>query len=47
MTLEEFRQYQQAQYAKQREANKEKINAMFQSNSRPLNNSYLLKKEEN
>ena len=47
MTLEEFRKYQQEQYAKQREANKEKINAMFQSNSRPLNNSYLLKKEEN
>jgi|688.fasta_scaffold00121_28 hypothetical protein len=47
MTLEEFRQYQQAQYAKQREANKEKINAMFHSNSRPLNNSHLLKKAEN
>ena len=47
MTLEEFRQYQQAQYAKQREANKEKINAMFSNNNRPLNNSYLLAKEEN
>jgi hypothetical protein len=47
MTLEEFRQYQQAQYAKQREANKEKINAMFSNNNRSLNNSYLLKKEEN
>jgi hypothetical protein len=47
MTLEEYREYQQAQYAKQREANKAKIEAMFASHSRPLNNQYLLKKEEN
>jgi hypothetical protein len=47
MTLEEFREYQQAQYAKQREANKAKIEAMFSNNSRPLNNDYLLAREEN
>jgi hypothetical protein len=47
MTLEEYREYQQAQYAKQREANKAKIEAMFASHSRPLNNQYLLEKEEN
>jgi hypothetical protein len=47
MTLEEYREYQQAQYAKQREANKAKIEAMFSNNNRPLNNSHLLAKEEN
>ncbi len=47
MTLEEFREYQQAQYAKQREANKAKIEAMFSNNARPLNNDYELKKVEN
>jgi hypothetical protein len=47
MTLDEFREYQQAQYAKQREANKAKIEAMFSTNSRPLNNAHLLAKEEN
>ena len=47
MTLDEFREYQQAQYAKQREANKVKIEAMFSNNSRPLTNDYLLAKEEN
>jgi response regulator of citrate/malate metabolism len=47
MTLEEYREYQQAQYAKQREANKAKIDAMFANHSRPLNNQYLLEKEEN
>jgi len=47
MTLEEYREYQQAQYAKQREANKAKIEAMFSNNNRSLNNSHLLAKEEN
>jgi hypothetical protein len=47
MTLDEFREYQQAQYAIQREANKAKIEAMFSTNSRPLNNAHLLTKEEN
>ena len=47
MTLDEFREYQQAQYAKQREANKAKIEAMFSNSNRPLNNAYLLAKEEN
>jgi hypothetical protein len=47
MTLEEYREYQQAQYAKQREANKAKIEAMFSNNARPLNNDYELKKVEN
>ena len=47
MTLDEFREYQQAQYAIQREANKAKIEAMFSNNSRPLNNAHLLAKEEN
>jgi hypothetical protein len=47
MTLDEFREYQQAQYAKQREANKAKIDAMFSNNPRPLTNDYLLAKEEN
>jgi response regulator of citrate/malate metabolism len=47
MTLDEYREYQQAQYAKQREANKAKIDAMFANHSRPLNNQYLLEKEEN
>jgi hypothetical protein len=31
----------------QRERDKAKIDAMFSNNSRPLNNRYLLKKEEN
>jgi len=47
MTLDEYREYQQAQYAKQREANKAKIDAMFANHSRPLNNDYELKKVEN
>ena len=47
MTLDEFREYQQAQYAKQREANKAKINAMFSTTNRPITNDYLLAKEEN
>jgi response regulator of citrate/malate metabolism len=47
MTLDEYREYQQAQYAKQREANKAKIDAMFSNNPRPLNNAHLLTKEEN
>jgi hypothetical protein len=47
MTLDEYREYQQAQYAKQREANKAKIEAMFSNNARPLNNANLLMKEEN
>jgi hypothetical protein len=47
MTLDEYREYQQAQYAKQREANKAKIEAMFSNNARPLNNDYELKKVEN
>ena len=46
-TLERIRLEQQERYAKQREANKAKIEAMFASHSRPLNNQYLLEKEEN
>ena len=46
-TLERLRAEQQARYAKEREANKAKIEAMFSNNNRPLNNSYLLAKEEN
>jgi hypothetical protein len=45
-TLERIRQEQQERYAKQREANQAKIEAMFASHSRPLNNQYLLEKEE-
>ena len=46
-TLERIRLEQQERYAKEREANKAKIEAMFSNNARPLNNSYLLTKEEN
>ena len=46
-TLERIRQEQQERYAIQREKDKAKIEAMFSSSSRPLNNSHLLKKEEN
>jgi pyridoxine/pyridoxamine 5'-phosphate oxidase len=46
-TLERIRQEQQERYAKQREANKAKIEAMFSNNARPLNNNYELKKAEN
>ena len=46
-TLERIRQEQQERYAIQREKDKAKIEAMFLSSSRPLNNSYLLSKEEN
>jgi hypothetical protein len=46
-TLNRIRQEQQERYAKEREANKAKIEAMFSNNARPLNNSYLLSKEEN
>jgi hypothetical protein len=46
-TLERIRLEQQERYAKQREANKAKVEAMFSNNSRPLNNQYLLSKEEN
>ena len=46
-TLERLRAEQQARYAKEREANKAKIEAMFASHSRPINNQYLLEKEEN
>jgi hypothetical protein len=46
-TLNRIRQEQQERYAKEREANKAKIEAMFSNNARPLNNSYLLTKEEN
>jgi hypothetical protein len=46
-TLNRIRQEQQERYAKEREANKAKIDAMFSNNARPLNNSYLLTKEEN
>jgi hypothetical protein len=46
-TLNRIRQEQQERYAKEREANKAKIDAMFSNNVRPLNNSYLLTKEEN
>jgi hypothetical protein len=46
-TLERIRAEQQARYAIQREKDKAKIEAMFANNSRPLNNAYLLGKEEN
>ena len=46
-TLERIRLEQQERYAKQREANQAKIEAMFSNNVRPLNNAYLLQKEEN
>jgi hypothetical protein len=46
-TLNRIRQEQQERYAKEREANKAKIEAMFSNNARPLNNQYLLEKEEN
>ena len=46
-TLERIRAEQQARYAIQLENNKAKIEAMFSNNARPLNNSYLLTKEEN
>jgi hypothetical protein len=46
-TLDRIRAEQQARYAIQREKDKAKIEAMFSNNSRPLNNSYLLTKEEN
>jgi hypothetical protein len=46
-TLERIRLEQQERYAKQREANKAKVEAMFSNHSRPLNNAYLLQKEEN
>jgi hypothetical protein len=46
-TLERIRAEQQARYAIQRERDKAKIEAMFANNSRPLNNQYLLEKEEN
>jgi hypothetical protein len=46
-TLERLRAEQQARYAKEREANKAKIEAMFANHSRPLNNDYELKKVEN
>jgi hypothetical protein len=46
-TLNRIRQEQQERYAKEREANKAKIEAMFSNNARPLNNTYLLSKEEN
>jgi hypothetical protein len=46
-TLERIRQEQQERYAIQREKDKAKIEAMFSSNARPLNNDYLLGKVEN
>jgi hypothetical protein len=46
-TYDRIRAEQQARYAKEREANKAKIEAMFSNNARPLNNSHLLTKEEN
>jgi hypothetical protein len=46
-TLNRIRQEQQERYAKEREANKAKIEAMFSNNARPLNNAYLLGKVEN
>ena len=46
-TLERIRKEQQERYAIQREKDKAKIEAMFSNNPRPLNNAYLLAKEEN
>jgi hypothetical protein len=46
-TYDRIRAEQQARYAIQLEKNKAKIEAMFSSSSRPLNNAYLLQKEEN
>ena len=45
-TLERLRAEQQARYAVQREKDKAIVEAIF-SSSRPLNNQYLLGKEEN
>jgi hypothetical protein len=45
-TYDRIRAEQQARYAKEREANKAKIEAMFSNNPRPLNNSHLLSKQE-
>jgi hypothetical protein len=46
-TYNRIREAQQARYAKEREANKAKIEAMFANHPRPLNNDYELKKVEN
>ena len=46
-TLERLRAEQQARYAVQREKDKAIVEAVFSSSSRPLNNKYLLGKEEN
>ena len=46
-TLERIRQEQQERYALQREKDKAIVEAMFSNNSRPLNNDYLLAREEN
>jgi hypothetical protein len=46
-TYDRIKAEQQARYAKEREANKAKIEAMFSNNARPLNNDYELKKVEN
>ena len=46
-TYDRIRAEQQARYAKERETNKAKIEAMFSNNARPLNNDYELKKVEN
>ena len=46
-TYDRIRAEQQARYAKEREANKAMIEAMFSNNARPLNNDYELKKVEN
>lgn len=46
-TLERIRLEQQERYAKQRIKDKAIVEAMFSNNPRPLNNQYLLEKEEN
>jgi hypothetical protein len=46
-TLDRIRQEQQERYAKKRITDKAIVEAMFSNHSRPLNNQYLLEKEEN
>jgi hypothetical protein len=46
-TLERIRKEQQERYALQREKDKARGEALFAANIQPLNNAYLLAKEEN
>jgi hypothetical protein len=46
-TFDRILKEQQEKRIAQSEKNKAMVEAMFSNNSRPLNNSYLLMKEEN